>query len=177
MSEASTTWPTNFLTGPRPKLTKDKSDLTSCKCSFLDVTPLRPRRDSIMPCWANVVRQLCTLCFSCNDYTNKDSGKVFKMVPYPEDTATCTCNYNKPSNVRCKWSKIKKSIVRCVRADRPKGNYTVHFDPKPSTLTLDRLLSPTTQVYFFIKRTKNNLLGQNDDYYYPDMYEYDLYDY
>jgi len=77
--------------------------------------------------------------FACNDYTNKDSGKVFKMVPYPADTATCTCNYNKPSNVRCKWSKIKKSIVRCVRADRPKG--------------------------------------QNDDYYYPDMYEYDLYDY
>merc|ERR1719393_274728 len=25
--------------------------------------------------------------FVCNDYTNKDSGKVFKMVPYPEDTA------------------------------------------------------------------------------------------
>ena len=66
--------------------------------------------------------------FSCNDYTNKDSGKVFKMVPYPEDTATCTCNYNKPSNVRCKWSKIKKSIVRCVRADRPKGKIYKNYD-------------------------------------------------
>jgi hypothetical protein len=43
------------------------------------------------------------------------------MTPYPENFATCTCNYNKPSNIRCKWSKIKKSIVRCVRADRPKG--------------------------------------------------------
>jgi len=59
--------------------------------------------------------------FACKDWTNKDNGKVFEMTPYPEDFATCTCNYNKPSNIRCKWSKIKKSIVRCVRADRPKG--------------------------------------------------------
>jgi len=61
--------------------------------------------------------------FACDDWTNKDNGKVFEMTPFPARTATCTCNYNKPSNVRCKWSKIKKSIVRCVRADRPKGQY------------------------------------------------------
>ena len=44
------------------------------------------------------------------------------MRPYPVDSATCTCNYNKPSNIRCKWSKVKKSIVRCVRADRTNKN-------------------------------------------------------
>jgi len=59
--------------------------------------------------------------FNCKDWKNPENGKVFEMTPYPAKSATCTCNYNKPSNVRCKWSKIKKSIVRCVRADRPKG--------------------------------------------------------
>ena len=44
------------------------------------------------------------------------------MVPFPKDFATCTCNYNKPSNIRCKWSKIKNSIVRCVRSDYNKLN-------------------------------------------------------
>ena len=34
MSEASITWPTNFSTGPRPKLTKDKFDLTLCEYLF-----------------------------------------------------------------------------------------------------------------------------------------------
>ena len=38
MSEASITWPTNFLTGPRPKLTKDKFDLTLCKYLFLVIS-------------------------------------------------------------------------------------------------------------------------------------------
>ena len=61
--------------------------------------------------------------FECADWTNKENGKVFEMYPYPVSKATCTCNYNKPSNIRCKWSKIKKSIVRCVRKDRPKGQH------------------------------------------------------
>lgn len=61
--------------------------------------------------------------FSCADWENKENDKVFEMHPYPVTSATCTCNYNKPSNIRCKWSKIKKSIVRCVRKDRPKGQH------------------------------------------------------
>jgi len=60
--------------------------------------------------------------FTCADWTNKENGKTFEMRPYPVDSATCTCNYNKPSNIRCKWSKVKKSIVRCVRADRTNKN-------------------------------------------------------
>merc|ERR1711898_52646 len=32
--------------------------------------------------------------FACKDWTNKDNGKVFEMTPYPENFATCTCNYN-----------------------------------------------------------------------------------
>ena len=59
--------------------------------------------------------------FSCAPYTHTN-GKVFDMVPFPKDFATCTCNYNKPSNIRCKWSKIKNSIVRCVRSDYNKLN-------------------------------------------------------
>merc|ERR1712113_1058159 len=64
--------------------------------------------------------------FACANM--KSNGKEFAMVPYPEDTATCVCNYNKPSNIRCKWSKIKKSIVRCVRADRPKGQSDFYYE-------------------------------------------------
>jgi len=59
--------------------------------------------------------------FTCKPYTHTN-GKVFDMVPFPKDFATCTCNYNKPSNIRCKWSKIKNSIVRCVRSDYNKLN-------------------------------------------------------
>lgn len=57
--------------------------------------------------------------FSCAEWTN-DNGKVFEMIPWPKDYVTCTCNYNKPQNVRCKWRKVKNSIIRCVRADKPK---------------------------------------------------------
>jgi hypothetical protein len=56
--------------------------------------------------------------FTCADWTNKENGRTFEMTPYPKRSAICTCNYNKPSNIRCKWTKIKKSIVRCVRADK-----------------------------------------------------------
>ena len=61
-------------------------------------------------------------------------NKVFEMIPFPTDAVSCTCNFNKPSNVRCKWSKVnintkpatkltdsfkvKNSIVRCVRKDK-----------------------------------------------------------
>ena len=50
----------------------------------------------------------------------ESNGKTFAMMPYPTDFVTCTCNTNKPSNVRCKWMKVKNSIVRCVRADKAK---------------------------------------------------------
>lgn len=35
-----------------------------------------------------------------------DNEKVFEMIPFPTDGVSCTCNFNKPSNVRCKWSKV-----------------------------------------------------------------------
>ncbi|CBY08669.1 unnamed protein product [Oikopleura dioica] len=54
--------------------------------------------------------------FSCDDMTSNE--KVFEMIPFPTDGVSCTCNFNKPSNVRCKWSKVKNSIVRCVRKDK-----------------------------------------------------------
>lgn len=54
--------------------------------------------------------------FSCADMVTEN--RVFEMMPYPVDHVTCTCNFNKPNNVRCKWSKVKNSIVRCVRKDR-----------------------------------------------------------
>lgn len=58
--------------------------------------------------------------FSCANM--EDNGKTFKMKPYPTDTVHCTCNTNKPNNVRCKWKKVKNSIIRCVRADKAKFN-------------------------------------------------------
>lgn len=61
-----------------------------------------------------------TFNFSCDDMTL--NGKTFAMKPFPTDYVTCTCNTNKPSNVRCKWMKVKNSIVRCVRADKDKFN-------------------------------------------------------
>jgi hypothetical protein len=63
--------------------------------------------------------------FSCGDM--ESNGKTFKMMPYPTDYVTCTCNTNKPSNVRCKWKKVKNSIVRCVRADKSKFQYDPAF--------------------------------------------------
>merc|ERR1711893_369757 len=54
--------------------------------------------------------------FSCDDMVSEN--KVFEMMPFPTDHVTCTCNFNKPNNVRCKWSKVKNSIIRCVRRDR-----------------------------------------------------------
>lgn len=60
-----------------------------------------------------------TFKFACSQLVQ--DNKVFDMVPFPVSEAKCTCNYNKPSNVRCKWSKVKNSIVRCVRADRAKA--------------------------------------------------------
>merc|ERR1712141_794974 len=59
--------------------------------------------------------------FTCRDM--EQNGKTFAMIPFPKDHVTCTCNTNKPSNVRCKWSKVKNSIVRCVRADKTKFQY------------------------------------------------------
>jgi hypothetical protein len=61
--------------------------------------------------------------FSCADWENTENNKVFEMYPFPVTSATCTCNYNKPSNIRCKWSKVKNSIVRCVRKDKPKADH------------------------------------------------------
>ena len=52
---------------------------------------------------------------SCAPYIRRN-GVVVPLVPFPTDFATCTCNYNKPTNIRCKWSKIKNSIVRCVKS-------------------------------------------------------------
>lgn len=68
--------------------------------------------------------------FTCGDM--EQNGKTFKMKPFPTDHVTCTCNTNKPSNVRCKWMKVKNSIVRCVRADKSKfndeNNYQMYDD-------------------------------------------------
>ena len=56
--------------------------------------------------------------FLCDDWVNEENGKVFEMKPYPVNEIRCSCNYNKPSNVRCKWDKVKKSAIRCIRNDR-----------------------------------------------------------
>ena len=65
--------------------------------------------------------------YRCADM-EKD-GRTFSMIPFPTDFVTCTCNFNKPSNVRCKWKKVKNSIIRCVRADKSKfQNDPVFYD-------------------------------------------------
>ena len=43
--------------------------------------------------------------------------RVFEMKPYPVNSVSCYCNYNRPYNVNCKWSRFKNSHVRCVRKD------------------------------------------------------------
>merc|ERR1712039_359483 len=67
--------------------------------------------------------------FTCDKYFR--DGKTFEMMPYPTDYVTCTCNTNKPANVRCKWMKVKNSIVRCVRADKEKFQNDEDFDGYP----------------------------------------------
>merc|ERR1712157_50995 len=44
--------------------------------------------------------------FSCADMVTEN--RVFEMMPYPVDHVTCTCNFNKPNNVRCKWTKFNE---------------------------------------------------------------------
>ena len=53
--------------------------------------------------------------FWCDNWVNKDNGKGYYMKPYPVNEIRCTCNYKKPSNVRCKWDKVKKNAVFCKR--------------------------------------------------------------
>ena len=53
--------------------------------------------------------------FSCAD--RKLDEKKIPMKPWPVEFVTCTCNYNKPTNIRCRWSKVKKSTVKCIDVD------------------------------------------------------------
>jgi len=76
---------------------------------------------NILLSWTKTQTNKRTTTFTYKCGQKVEDNKVFDMVPYPVAASTCTCNYNKPSNVRCKWSKVKNSIVRCVRQDRAKG--------------------------------------------------------
>ena len=68
----------------------------------------------------SIIQTVHWLTKHCRCDNMEQNGKNFAMMPYPTDHVTCTCNTNKPSNVRCKWKKVKNSIVRCVRADKEK---------------------------------------------------------
>ena len=113
-SRVNTTFPINFWHGPNLNQLSEQQCSTSRECTR------RPGPGT--ETWGYIAQdRLLNQYFSCAPYTHTN-GKVFDMVPFPKDFATCTCNYNKPSNIRCKWSKIKNSIVRCVRSDYNKLN-------------------------------------------------------
>jgi len=102
----------------KPNKIKNADDLCSAKEKCPQLKTMYNVTNKLLSWEKSVVGRRTFYNFSCDDMEN--NGKVFAMIPYPTDYVTCTCNTNKPSNVRCKWMKVKNSIVRCVRADKTK---------------------------------------------------------
>jgi hypothetical protein len=102
----------------RPSKIKNADDLCNPKEKCPQLKTMYNVTNKLLSWEKSVVGRRTFYNFTCDDM--ESNGKTFKMMPYPTDHVTCTCNTNKPSNVRCKWMKVKNSIVRCVRADKAK---------------------------------------------------------
>jgi hypothetical protein len=102
----------------KPSKIKDAADLCTAKEKCPQLKTVYNVTNKLLSWEKSIEGRRTFYNFSCADM-EKD-GRTFAMIPFPTDYVTCTCNFNKPSNVRCKWMKVKNSIVRCVRADKEK---------------------------------------------------------
>jgi len=102
----------------RPNKIKDAGELCDAKEKCPQLKTMYNVTNKLLKWEKSIDGRRTFYNFTCDNM--EQNGKNFAMMPYPTDHVTCTCNTNKPSNVRCKWKKVKNSIVRCVRADKEK---------------------------------------------------------